>query len=186
LLHEGKECPTVVVKRQDELVAQSHPNLILWWDRWSLSDYLTADGEHVTSGTARFWQLRRATLASDVRRLTAAGARVVFVATEPPSVGILSRCEPEGCQRWAQFLIDRYRGITTRWNAMMQDYATRHPDRATFVSVTATMCHADVSPCDDTIDGVPARPDGTHYEGPAEKIVVDALDDMLAPLLAHR
>ena len=184
-LHEAAQCPNVVVPYQDALISTWHPTLVLWWDRWSVSDFITSSGEQVTSGTPRFWQLRRASLRSDVKRLSAGGARVVFVATEPPSIGITSRCDPL-CPRWPQFMIDHYTDITTKWNGMMRAYAKQHPDQATFVSVTDTMCKADVSPCDDTIDGAPARPDGTHYEGPAQQVVVGALADLLAPLLAHR
>ena len=185
-LHEAEQCPTVVVAQQNRDVSEFHPNLILWWDRWSVSDYLRADGEHVTSGTDRFWQLRKETLRSDVRRLTSAGGRVVFVATEPPGLGITSRCDPTGCPRWPQFLIDHYGDITTKWNDIMHTYAVRHPDQASYVSVTDVMCKVDVSPCDDTFDGALARPDGTHYEGPAAQKVVLALSNMMARLLTHR
>jgi peptidoglycan/LPS O-acetylase OafA/YrhL len=184
-LHEAKQCPFVVVPEQNSMIAAWHPNIVVWWDRWSVSDYVTADGTQITAGTPQFWRLRSAMLRSTVDRLTGQGARVVFVATEPPSVGILSRCVPV-CARWPQFLLDHYADITTRWNGMMRVYAKQHPDQASFISVTDTMCRADVAPCDDTIDGVPARPDGIHYEGPAQKIVVGAIADRLARLLAHR
>ncbi len=184
-LHEAQQCPHVVVPNQNALIGTWKPTLILWWDRWSVSDYLTAKGQQITSGTPEFWRLRAATLKATVDRLTAHGARVVFVATEPPGVGITSRCE-RICPRWPQFMIDHYADITTRWNGMMQAYAKQHPDQASFISVTDTMCRADVSPCDDTIEGVPARPDGIHYEGPAQKIVVGTIADRLARLLAHR
>jgi len=40
-----------------------------------------------------------------------------------------------------------------------------------------------VAPCDDRIDGVPARPDGTHYKRVGEDFVIETLLRMLAPLM---
>ena len=53
-LHEAQGCPTVVVNQQDQDISQYHPNLILWWDRWSVSDYVTARRARDV-GTNRFW-----------------------------------------------------------------------------------------------------------------------------------
>jgi peptidoglycan/LPS O-acetylase OafA/YrhL len=184
-LHEAKQCPTVVVANQDAMLSTYHPTIVVWWDRWSVSDYVTASGQQVEAGTPLFWQLRAQMLRSTVRRLTSQGARLVFVATEPPGRGILSRCDPE-CARWPQFLIDHYQDITVRWNGMMQAYAEAHPAQASYVDVTPLVCHTDGAPCDDTVDGAPARPDGIHYEGAAEATVVSAIAEHLSRTLAHR
>lgn len=179
-LHEAAACAQVTIPAQDELIAQDHPDVVLWWDRWSLSDYLTAGGEHVRSGSARFWTLRRAGLDAAVRRLSVGGATVVLVATEPPGVGIWTRCTDQRCPDWDRFQIDHYGDITTRWNAILQRYADRHPDRAAFLSVTDAVCRDGASPCDDLIGGVPARPDGTHYEGAGEDLVTGLIVDAIA------
>jgi hypothetical protein len=65
----------------------------------------------------------------------------------------------------------------------MRDFAEHHPDQARFVSVTGVICRADVAPCDDRIDGVPARPDGTHYKGVGEDLVIGTLLRLLAPAM---
>jgi peptidoglycan/LPS O-acetylase OafA/YrhL len=173
-------CDQDTIPAQDQLIAQDHPDVVLWWDRWSLSDFLTADGEHVRSGSARFWALRRSSLDAAVRRLGTGGATVVFVATEPPGVGMWTRCSDEQCADWDRFQIDRYADITSRWNAILQRYAQHHPDRAAFLSVTDAVCHDDASPCNDLIGAVPARPDGTHYEGAGEELVTGLIMDAIA------
>jgi len=173
-------CDQVTVPLQDQLIAQDHPDVVLWWDRWSLSDYLTPSGEHVSPGSPRFWELRRASLDAAVRRLGAGGATVVLVATEPPGVGMWTRCTDQQCPDWDRFQIEHYGDITTRWNAMLQSYARAHPDRARFLSVTEAVCHDAASPCDDLIDGVPARPDGTHYAGAGQDLVTGLIVDAIA------
>jgi hypothetical protein len=179
-LHEVAACARVTVPAQDRLIAQDHPDVVLWWDRWSVSDFLTPGGEHIRSGSQRFWTLRRASLDDAVRRLGTGGAMVELVATEPPGVGMWTRCSAEHCADWDRFQIDHYADITTRWNAMLERYARLHPDRAAFLSLTDAVCHDDASPCDDLIDGITARPDGTHYEGAGEDLVTDLIVDAIA------
>jgi peptidoglycan/LPS O-acetylase OafA/YrhL len=174
-----------VVGDQNALIRAMHPRVVVWWDRYSLSWFTAASGEYVASGSPRFWKLRRAGLEATVRRLTRGGAIVAFVGTEPPGEAILSRCG-ERCNVWVQFQIDHYKDITSRWNRMLRLFAERHPDLARFVSVTGVICRSDEALCDDRIDGVPARPDGTHYLGAGEERVVSALLDMLAPAVSAR
>jgi SGNH domain (fused to AT3 domains) len=179
---EPRKCHHVMT-RQDELIQTMHPDVVVWWDRWSLADFITDSGEYVTSGTPRFWKLRRTILADTVNRFTVDGAKVVLVGTEPPGEGMLSRCSQQDCEPWVRFQIDHYGDITSRWNKIMSGYAEHHSDKAAFVSITNAICRSDESLCDDLIDGVPARPDGTHYEGAGEQKVVTLLLDLLVPVL---
>jgi peptidoglycan/LPS O-acetylase OafA/YrhL len=181
---ESAKCPGVPA-RQDALIRSMHPNIVVWWDRWSVSSFVTAGGKHVTAGSPLFWKLRRAALARAVDRLTRDGAMVVFVATEPPGEGIMRRCTSEHCDGWVRFQIEHYRDVTSRWNEIMRIYATRHPDLAAFVSLTETVCRSDRAPCNDLIDGVPARPDGTHYEGAGEQEAAATLVALLTPIVAR-
>jgi peptidoglycan/LPS O-acetylase OafA/YrhL len=181
------QCPTVVPQTQDAMIAADHPDIVVWWDRFSITGFQTADGERVAAGSDRFWELKRTVLDDAVHRLTSGGAKVVFVATEPPGIALDDRAQCPGCTRpWIAFEIAHYEDVTQRWNAMMRDYARKHPDLAGFVSVTDTICARDVSPCDDRIDGVPARPEGTHYGDVGKPIVVEALLDALAPYLDEK
>ena len=177
-------CTSQIVRDQDRLLEETDPDLVMWWDRWSVSDFLTADGEFVRSGTARFWDLRREGLRRAVDRLGAIGATIVLVATEPPGEAIRRvRCSASDCPRWIRFQLDHYDDITSRWNEILRRFAERHPDRARFVSVTSEICSTDVAPCDDRIDGIPARPDGTHYKRVGEQLVIDTLLRLLRPLM---
>jgi hypothetical protein len=176
-------CTSEIISEQDRVIRESDPDVVLWWDRWSLSDFFTASGEHIASGTPRFWELRRQRLDSAATRFSKLGATVVLLATEPPGEGVLSRCTERRCQRWVRFQLDHYEDITRVWNSILRDLAERRPGQVRFVSVTDVVCAEDVAPCDDRIDGVPARPDGTHYEGAGEQLVIDTLLRRLGSLM---
>jgi len=177
-------CTEQIVRAQDRLVREVDPDVVLWWDRWSLANFLTPGGDFIRSGTSRFWDLRRRGLRLAMDRLASRGATVVFVATEPPGQAVTGgRCTDTECPWWLRFQIDHYADITTRWNAILQHFAERHPDHSRFVSVTNVICATDVAPCDDRIDGVPARPDGTHYKRTGEDLVIETLLRGLAPVM---
>jgi len=177
-------CTQQIVRDQDQLVREADPDVVVWWDRWSLANFFTPEGEFIRSGTARFWDLRREGLRSAVKRLGSRGATVVLVATEPPGQAVGGgRCTEVDCPWWLRFQLDHYADITTRWNSILRGFAERHPDRARFVSVTDVICATDVAPCDDRIDGVPARPDGTHYKRKGEGLVIETLLRLLAPIM---
>lgn len=185
VLHEAAGCASITAPSQDSLIDQVDPDVVVWWDRWSLSSFITPDGERVKTGTDRFWTLRSATLDATVRRLAAQGARVVFVATEPPGEGVWSLCGGERClPDWSRFQIDHYDDITTRWNAILRRYAADHPDVATYVSVTDEICRDESVPCNDMIGDAPARPDGTHYEGAGEVEVTTLLAELVSPMMS--
>ena len=180
-LHESNQCAETIVPEQEGLIRTADPDVVVWWDRWVLYDFLTADGEHVQTGTARFWALRKAGLETAVQRLTAGGATVALVGIEPPGTQICGGRPVESCAERLRFRVERYHDITTRWNEIMQQYAERHPDLAEYVDITHGVCHDAASPCDDQIDGVPARPDGTHYGGPGGAFVSNLLAGEIAP-----
>jgi peptidoglycan/LPS O-acetylase OafA/YrhL len=157
------DCRDSVVATQDQLLSEMDPQIVLWWDRPSISNFLAADDSIVPAGSDRFWALRAQALDDSVRRLSANGAVVVLMATEPPGVNLAP-------SDWAQFQIDHYRDITTRWDDMLRAYAKTHPATALFVDVRPIVCPIVTAPCDDMVDGVRARHDGQHYERPGSSI----------------
>jgi hypothetical protein len=175
-------CRSEVAKRQDALIGTADPDVIVWWDRFSVSGFLDEDGARVPAGSDRFWSLRLAALDAAVHRLRERGAIVVFVGAEPPAESVLDRCGEVGCD-WPRFQIARYEDVTVRWNAMLREYADSHPVVTGFISITDTICEQDVAPCDDRIEGVTARRDGVHYEGAGEEAVIDTLLEMLGPFM---
>jgi len=156
---------------------------VVWWDRWSLSSFVGPGGKVVRSGSPLFWKLRSQGLDRTVRHFAASGAHVLFVATEPPGIAAGQRCA-DWCPLWRQFVIAHYADIGKHWNSLLEQYATDHPGIATFMSVTNVVCKTDVAPCDDRINGVPARYDGTHYTATSGPIVVNVIAREIAKLLS--
>jgi peptidoglycan/LPS O-acetylase OafA/YrhL len=175
-------CRAEVAERQDALIGTADPDLIVWWDRFSISGFRDEGGTLVQAGSAHFWSLRADALDAAVRRLGAHGAIVVFVGAEPPAESVQERCREVGCD-WPRFQIAHYRDVTVPWNRMLRGYAERHPELSAFISITDVVCRQDVAPCDDRIEGVTARRDGVHYEGAGEEAVIDALLEMLGPFM---
>ena len=157
------DCRDSVVATQDRLLGETDPQIVLWWDRPSISNFLAADDSIVLAGSDRFWALRTQALDDSVRRLSANGAVVVLMATEPPGVNLAP-------SDWAQFQIDHYRDITVRWDDMLRAYAKTHAETTLFVDVSPIVCPIVTAPCDDMVDGVRARHDGQHYERPGSSI----------------
>ena len=82
--------------------------------------------------------------------------------------------------------MQHYFDATARWDALLKRYATQHPKQAAYIDISSAVLKTIASPCDDTVDGVTARPDGVHYEGPGIPLVVNALLERLRPILLGR
>ena len=173
-------CRRVVVD-QNRDIRTVRPDVVVWWDRWSLNDFVEPDGTVVHRTAPDFLARREATVDATVLRLAAGGAMVVIVAVEPPGIGIHDACTHGFCTSWKLFELAHYRELAVPWNAYLAAYAAAHPDIARFVSLIPVVCHDDRVPCDDRIGGVPARPFGTHYRGAGATLVSHALADRIAP-----
>src|SRR5205823_5235582 len=136
----ARGCPGVPAE-QDAFLRLDHPDVVVWWDRWSLSGFVGPDGGAVQPGTPAFWRLRSIRLDQAVRRLTSGGARVLFVGTEPP--GTLWRTDCAQWCAWRQFLVAHYDELATRWNSMLERYAATHPGLASYLSITTLVCRTD-------------------------------------------
>ena len=161
------KCPRSVRETQRSMVDRADPDVVIWWDRLSTLPFFTRNGVFVPGGSRRFWQLRAVAFEETFARLTAGGARVVFVSTEPIGIGVLDLCagwERRGCREWRRFRMRHYADITQPMNRIMRRYAADHPNEAAFSSITDSICRRNVSPCDDRFwNGKLTRPDGTHY-----------------------
>jgi hypothetical protein len=163
---DPQTCPGEVPPAQDEMIASTRPDVVVWWDRFSINHFLTPQGEFVRSGSDRFWELRADSLDDAAARLTAGGASLIFVATEPIGEGWRSRCPDRrewNCRTWLRFQIRRFDDIVQRWNDMLRAYALSHPGFS-YVRISDDLCRRIVAPCNDRLRGGYARPDGTHYE----------------------
>jgi peptidoglycan/LPS O-acetylase OafA/YrhL len=157
------DCRDTVVSTQQQLLTDTDPQIVLWWDRPSISNFRAADDSVVMAGSDRFWQMRAQGLKDGVERLSANGAIVILMATEPPGVNLAS-------SEWAQFQIDHYGDITSRWDDMLRAFAKAHPANTLFVDVRPIVCPTIAAPCDDMVGGIRARHDGQHYEKPGSSI----------------
>jgi hypothetical protein len=174
-----RKCPREVRAMQGSLVARADPDVVLWWDRLSTLPFFTEGGTLVRAGSRRFWELRAAAFEETFARLTAGGARVVFMSTEPIGIGVLKLCggwERRGCREWRRFRMTHYADITEPMNQIMRRYAADHPDAAVFISITDSICRRNVSPCDDRMaNGKGARSDGTHYRRRGRLLAAEAI-----------
>ena len=184
------KCRRVVLDLQRQTLQRTDPDIVLWWDRLSTMPIFADDGSFVPAGSDRYWRLRMTALEETFDRLSARGAWIVFVATEPIGIGVLDRCDGwdrRGCGLWRRFRMRRYHDITRWMNRILLMYALTHPTDAAFVSITDTICRRVTSPCDDRMwNGEPARPDGTHYGGRGEIRAARALVGELRRALAAK
>jgi SGNH domain-containing protein len=180
-------CPSTVIPAQRRAVRAFDPDYVIWWDRLSTMPFLTANGDFVRGGTPRFWRLRARAFDDTLARLTAGGATIVFIATEPMGIGVREFCAGwvgRPCRVWKRYRLEHYDDITQRMNRILRRYALNHPGEAVFLSITDTICRWNTSPCNDRMrNGKLARPDGTHYEGRGEYRASNTIiDDMRAAL----
>lgn len=183
-IHVEKNCPGVVAK-QDAMIQQHDPEVIVWWDRFDVH-WFQIGGRLFTPGTKRFWRVRERRARAAIDRLSVDGARVVFVAVEPIGIGVNTECPPRCKVDWIRLKIDHYGDIFMPWNRLLRDIATSRPHRAGFVSVTKIVCHpipVDRIPCNDKHDGIPLRPDGSHYGGPGGPYIVDGVLDLMTQFM---
>lgn len=181
----GGRCPELVPPLQRAGLAQD-PDVVVWWDRWTVADFRKPDGTHVRGGTVRWWRLRKASLARHADRLTKGGAELVLIATEPVGTGIYTRCRPGACHEWHRRLIQHHREYIHTWNIVMRDFAASRSD-VHFRTVTRAICRDREVPCDDRVAGTKSRADGVHFSdhrGRISAAVVRRLETVVAALPA--
>lgn len=122
-------CPGAVAPLQRSQVQRWDPAVVIWWDRLSTMPFISSEGEFVRGDRERFWELRTVAFDETLARLTAGGARIVFVATEPMGMGVKTWCagwDRPAC-RWKRYRMRHYEDITRRENRLMRRYASEHP-----------------------------------------------------------
>jgi hypothetical protein len=184
LVHVEKNCPGVPAV-QDEMIRANDPDVVVWWDRFDLV-WFKAGGDVIAAGTKRFDRIRERRTRAAMDRLGVDGARVVFVAVEPTGVGVKTSCEAPCDGDFTRLKLDHYGDIIIPWNRRLRAIAATRHSGAGFVSVTNVICHPIPVvriPCNDKINGVPARLDGTHFRGDGITLVGNGLLDRLAPFM---
>ena len=174
---KNADCPRRVSSTQEDVLSQASPDVVVWWSRAELYDRLGPDGEYLPVGTAPFWAAQQADLHERVVWLTErTGGRVVLVGTDRPGTRIRDRCTPGECHPFLRRLADRDE-LRRAWNQLLADEAARTPG-VSYIEIDDVYCRDAASPCVDTVDDVPARPDGTHFS-------VAGADLVSGPLLSR-
>ena len=149
--------------KQLQMLERYRPSAVIWMSRYELADAVNANGVSISPASQEFWQYSAESLSETVDALTGKNAEVVFVPIEPSGLGILDRCKPSDCHWFLQRLISS-EGITyqNKWNEMLLN-ETKSNSKTHFFSITDLVCRDSNVPCDDSLNGKPGRPDGTHF-----------------------
>ncbi len=173
---EDAQCTPNVTDIQGQVLQGDDPNTIIWWSRYEGVDRLD-NGQHLTPDDPKFWDAQRRDLDAAVKRMTANGATVVFVATDPPGEGMYTRCTPDDCKPILKRMLERD-DIRQKWNSILAEYAAAHPEQTRYITMSEYYCLNRKVPCDDTwTDGQPARPDGTHFSEVSGPVIARELLD---------
>jgi peptidoglycan/LPS O-acetylase OafA/YrhL len=174
--NQSEECPRDVPKLQHDLVVNQQPDVVIWWSRYDLAERIEPDGRHIVPGTPEFWKAQEADLRSEIDRLSAGGARILFIEQDKPGKGMKARCGPD-CHFFLLQLLNHH-DWAERWNKMVRDTAKVDP-RITVVNIDDVFCHDQNVPCDDSTPTADlyARPDGSHFSATSAPIVAKAILD---------
>ena len=158
----SEQCLQAVPANLDDVVANVDPDVVVWLSWLDPADRREA-GQRLTWGSAAHRQALLASMDEEVQRLTARGARVVFVAPAPPAPGDLHMPYPLSSQR-----------RTEGYRRLLFDYVATHPAQTAIVDLQALVCPRGY-PCPVDVDGVRMRPDGLHFSESASPVVARRL-----------
>ena len=163
-------CAALTSSEQNRLLATQHPDLVVWSSEWESWPNRVLDGQLVHFGTIPGNKAILAHIDAAVARLTAGGARLVFLPVAPnayPSVrGVVN---PQGDSRMAELA------------RLLRTYAHQHGDKVSLIDLptilqcpTSKTCPAEVGP------GLrPRNLDGFHFDGDGAVWLADQLTGML-------
>lgn len=182
---DGPACVDVA-ERQEEMVRATRPRVVLWWSRYEIADRYVGS-RLLTAGTTEFWAAQERDLTRAIDRLTADGAILVFVRTERPGIGMLSRCSKTACHPFLDRMVTDD-ALRRHWNELVTARAATD-DRLRVIDIDDVLCRPGTVPgepaslCDDADDaGRLARPDGSHIDLPVagDRVAAAILDRMTA------
>ncbi|MGH9051119.1 MAG: SGNH hydrolase domain-containing protein, partial [Acidimicrobiia bacterium] len=155
-------CSNGIPETHQRVVGQFQPDLVVWLSVWEISNRIV-DGRVDRIGTITGNQSLLAGIDASVARLTAGGARVVFLAPAPPAAESAEPYDPE------QAL------ALQRLAALLREYARQHADRVTVVELGELLCPSG-PPCPADVGGFrPRARDGNHFEEPGASWVAQQL-----------
>lgn len=144
------------------MVAQEQPDLVVWLSVWEISNRIV-NGQVEKVGSIEANELLLADIDAAVARLTAGGARLVFVAPAPPAAESGEPYDPAQA------------AALQRLAVLLREYARAHADTVTVVELSEIVCPSG-PPCPADIGGFrPRATDGNHFEGPGAVWVAEQL-----------
>jgi peptidoglycan/LPS O-acetylase OafA/YrhL len=146
-------CSNGIPETHTRVVGEFQPDLVLWLSVWEIANRIV-EGRVDRIGTVTGNQSLLAAIDASVARLTAGGARVVFLAPAPPAAESAEPYDPEQAV------------ALQRLAALQREYARQHPDRVTVVEMSEILCPTG-PPCPADVGGFQPRfRDGNHFEEP--------------------
>ena len=166
---DTSQCAGLTAAMQDSLLTTEHPDLILWLSGWESWPNRVLDGQLVHFGTIGGNKAVIAHIDAAVSRLTAGGARLVFMPVAPnayPSV----------------------RGVPTYANdarlvqlaKMLRTYAQQHTDKVSLIDLPMILCPNGLGCPAEVAPGIrPRNLDGFHFDGDGAVWLANQLTAML-------
>jgi peptidoglycan/LPS O-acetylase OafA/YrhL len=163
--------------QQLETLETYRPSAVIWMSRYEIANAPNGYGASISPTSSDFWAYSSESLTETVASLTSQNADLVFVPIEPSGIGIQSRCIPSDCHWFLERLISE-EGINfqIKWNELLLNETILNP-KTHYFSINEFICRDKNVPCDDSIDGKLARPDGSHFtpEG-ASQFIPELID----------
>lgn len=167
---DTSQCAGISSSMQGTLLARQRPDTVVWLSGWESWPNRELDGQLVHFGTIAGNKAILAHIDAAVGRLTAGGARLVFLPVAPnayPSFRGLQNVQ--GDSRLAELA------------RLLRTYARQHADKVSLIDLptilqcpTSTTCPAEVGP------GIRPRDlDGFHFDGDGAVWLADQLMGML-------
>ncbi len=160
---QAKRCIADIPRIIAEIQASYRPDVWVLTDRWPLATMVTSGGTALAPTDPRRNEPIEIALRSLLRRLTAGGARVLFVPTPPPGEPVdcaLHKLAPSTCDSPAYSTRDPTTAELT--NSVRAAVAGLRG--VTVVPIADVVC-PERGQCPAVIDGTVVRYDGIHYSG---------------------
>jgi hypothetical protein len=165
VVQDTRLCVGTAMAAQNAILTSQPPDVIVWMSGWESWPDRVVDGQLVRFNTLTGNNVILAKIDEAVRRLTAGGARLVFVPVAP-------KAYPS--QVGFPNIPGDFR--VTQLNKMLRNYASDHPDLVSFVDLPALICPTG-APCPaEPVPGIrPRDRDGFHFIDPGAQWVADQL-----------
>jgi hypothetical protein len=165
----ARTCADNVPGVLQQTVAEQHPDLVLWFSSWELSDRLDpATNKVLKLGSPANDAALLAGIDNAATTLTSQGARVVFLTVPPRAPSDLRPADGQD-------------GRYAHYNKLLEEYASEHAKQMSIIDLMPFECPKG-PPCPARVNGVVLRPDGEHFTHQTAPIIAKWLWPQLLAL----